>query len=202
MKRVLIGVTAALGLAAAAYAQDRGPGGAFSGGPFQDGPGMHGMRGPLSSEDRAAFTDARIAALHAGLKLNADQEKLWPPVEEAIRGLVKQRRDARMARRERFAGMNAGMGDDGRQDMPGTLRFMADWQAASADALRKLADASTPLYTSLDEGQKRRLAILARFTRPDGGMERRGPGGGYGPGRDGMMRRGDLVPKPADRTPG
>lgn len=197
MKRVLIGVTAALGLAAAAYAQDRGPGGPFHGGPFQDGAGMRGMRGPMSSEDRAAFTDARIAALHAGLKLNADQEKLWPPVEEAIRGLVKQRRDAWLARRERFAGMNAGMGDDTRQDMPGLLRFMADRQAASADALRKLADASAPLYTSLDEGQKRRLAILSRFMRPGGGMERGGmerggPGGGRGdgPGRDGMMRRG------------
>lgn len=192
MKRVLIGVTAALGLAAVAYAQDRGPGG-----PFHDGPGMRGMRQPMSSEDRAAFTDARIAALHAGLKLTADQEKLWPPVEEAIRGLVKQRRDAWTARRERFAGMNAGMGDDTRQDMPGLLRFMADRQAASADALRKLADASAPLYTSLDEGQKRRLAVLSRFMRSGGGMERggmerggmehRGPGG---PGRDGMMRRG------------
>ena len=31
--------------------------------------------------DIAAFGDARIAALHAGLKLTADQEKLWPPVE-------------------------------------------------------------------------------------------------------------------------
>jgi hypothetical protein len=38
----------------------------------------------LSPEDRAAFTDARIAAVHAGLKLNPDQEKLWPPVETAV----------------------------------------------------------------------------------------------------------------------
>lgn len=29
----------------------------------------------LNAEDIAAFADARIAALHAGLKLNADQEK-------------------------------------------------------------------------------------------------------------------------------
>ena len=40
---------------------------------------MHHMR--MNPEDRAAFVDARIAAVHAGLKLNADQEKLWPPVE-------------------------------------------------------------------------------------------------------------------------
>ncbi|HJZ21063.1 MAG TPA: hypothetical protein VJ226_08900, partial [Bradyrhizobium sp.] len=39
----------------------------------------------LSAEDRAAFADARIAAVHAGLKLTPDQEKLWPPVESAVR---------------------------------------------------------------------------------------------------------------------
>jgi hypothetical protein len=39
----------------------------------------------MNPEDRAAFADARIAAVHAGLKLNADQEKLWPPVEAAVR---------------------------------------------------------------------------------------------------------------------
>ena len=31
---------------------------------------MHHMR--MTPEDRAAFLDARIAAVHAGLKLNAD----------------------------------------------------------------------------------------------------------------------------------
>ena len=42
----------------------------------------------MNPEDRAAFTDARIAAVKAGLKLNADQEKLWPPVEAADRKSV------------------------------------------------------------------------------------------------------------------
>ena len=37
----------------------------------------------MNPEDRAAFADARIAAVHAGLKLTPDQEKLWPPVEAA-----------------------------------------------------------------------------------------------------------------------
>ena len=41
------------------------------------------------AEDAQAFMDARIAALHAGLKLSADQEKLWPPVEEAIRSAAR-----------------------------------------------------------------------------------------------------------------
>ena len=34
----------------------------------------------MNPEDRAAFTDARIAAVKAGLKLTPDQDKLWPPV--------------------------------------------------------------------------------------------------------------------------
>ena len=47
----------------------------------------------MSPEDRAAYADARIAAVHAGLKLTADQEKLWPPVETAVRELAKLRID-------------------------------------------------------------------------------------------------------------
>src|SRR5580658_2526939 len=52
----------------------------------------------MSPEDRAAMADARIAAVHAGLKLSADQEKLWPPVESAVRDLVKIRIDRAKAR--------------------------------------------------------------------------------------------------------
>ena len=47
----------------------------------------------FSPEDREAFTDARIAALRAGLKLTPDQKKLWPAVEDVIRGLDRQRRE-------------------------------------------------------------------------------------------------------------
>src|SRR3954464_789459 len=112
----------------------------------------------MNPEDRAAMVDARIAAVHAGLKLNADQEKLWPPVEAAIRDLAKQRQEARQARRERFMAMR----DQTERDVPGMLRFMADRQAASAESLRKLADASAPLYASLDDGQKRRMMRLGQ----------------------------------------
>src|SRR6202140_3138408 len=52
----------------------------------------------MSPEDRAAFADAKIAAVHAGLKLNADQEKLWPPVESAVREFAKLRIDRANAR--------------------------------------------------------------------------------------------------------
>ena len=52
----------------------------------------------MNPEDRAAFADARIAAVHAGLKLSADQEKLWPPVETAVRDFAKMRIDRANAR--------------------------------------------------------------------------------------------------------
>ena len=52
----------------------------------------------INPEDRAALVDARIAAVHAGLRLNADQEKLWPPVEAAVRDFAKMRLDRANAR--------------------------------------------------------------------------------------------------------
>lgn len=130
----------------------------------------------LNPEDRAAFVDARIAAVHAGLKLNADQEKLWPPVETAVREFAKLRIDRANAR------MNAGPGDRSRdgdtsrdagkpEDPIARLRQRAEDMGASSAALKKIADAADPLYKTLDEGQKRRLAVLTRHRGPFGGGE-------------------------------
>src|SRR6201996_1148307 len=58
----------------------------------------HGQHMRMNPEDRAAFADAKIAAVHAGLKLTPDQEKLWPPVESAVRDFVKLRIDRANAR--------------------------------------------------------------------------------------------------------
>ena len=116
---------------------------------------MQHMR--MTPEDRAAFVDARIAAVHAGLKLTADQEKLWPPVEAAVRDLVKLRIDRANARMK----AQDDAPDQQKPDDPvARLRERADIMAASAAALKKIADAADPLYKTLDDGQKRRLAIL------------------------------------------
>ena len=45
----------------------------------------------LAAEHEAAFTDARIAALKAGLKLTPAQEKNWPALETALRDVAKDR---------------------------------------------------------------------------------------------------------------
>src|SRR5258706_909185 len=78
MKKVLLAGIAALAIAGstAVYAQQR--------------PWSH-EHTRMSSEDRVAFADARIAAVKAGLKLTPDQEKLWPPVEAAVRDFAKLR---------------------------------------------------------------------------------------------------------------
>src|SRR6266436_7045924 len=137
----------------------------------------------MSPEDRAAFTDARIAAFKAGLKLTPDQEKLWPPVEAAVRDFAKLRIDRANAR------MNAQR--DGSQDqqkpddMVARLRERADNMATSAAAMKKIADAADPLYKSLDDGQKRRLAALTHMGHRFGG------GVGWHHGFEhGMMDRG------------
>lgn len=149
---------------------------------------MHRMR--LSPEDRAALTDARIAAVKAGLKLTPDQEKLWPPVEAAVRDFAKMRIDRANAR------MNAKPDDNAQNpdDPVARLRERADTMAATAAAMKRIADAADPLYKTLDEGQKRRLAILTHIGGRFGGgwrhhgfergMDRDREGGDRGYDRD------------------
>jgi hypothetical protein len=121
----------------------------------------------MSPEDRAAFTDARIAAVRAGLQLTPDQDKLWPPVETAVRDFAKMRIDranARMAARQDDAS-NAQKPDDAQMpdDPVARLRERADNMATAAAAMKRIADAADPLYKTLDDGQKRRLAILTHM---------------------------------------
>jgi hypothetical protein len=136
---------------------------------------MRHMR--MSPEDRAALADARIAAVHAGLKLNPDQEKLWPPVEAAVRDFAKLRIDRANAR------MSAPQDEQKPEDPVARLRERADSMATTAAALKKIADAADPLYKTLDEGQKRRLTILTHMQSRFGegswrhGSERGGMGG-------------------------
>jgi zinc resistance-associated protein len=116
----------------------------------------------FSPEDRAAFLDARIAALKAGLELNADQQKNWPPLELAMRDLAKERAARFAAWRERREGGDGQAGDDQAGDVNPIDRLTRASERLSARAadLQKLATAAKPLYDSLDEGQKRRFAVL------------------------------------------
>jgi zinc resistance-associated protein len=105
-----------------------------------------------SPADIKAFTDARIAGLKAGLALTPDQEKSWPPVEQAIRDMAQ----ARQARVQQWREQRRS------EDTIGKLRARADAMTQRAVELKKLADAAEPLYRSLTEEQKHRLRFLMR----------------------------------------
>jgi hypothetical protein len=133
-----------------------------------------------TAEDMAALAEARIAALKAGLKLTAEQEKNWPAVEAAIRGLAKQRAD-RIAEVRAQREARSRDARRPRRDTIERLRRSASEMNTRAAALTRLADAAEPLYNSLDEGQKHRFALLLRMGR------------GYGPvGHHRWQRRADL----------
>jgi len=161
MKKIIIAGATALVLAGstAAYAQYR--------------PWSHHGHSRFSTEDRAAFADAKIAAVKAGLKLTPDQEKLWPPLEAAVRDFAKLRIDRANARMEARR-------DDDRDRQPSDpvtrLRDRADAMATTAAAMKRIAETADPLYRTLDDAQKRRLSILT------------GMGGKHG--HRGEMRRG------------
>ena len=133
----------------------------------------------MNPEDRAAFADARIAAVHAGLKLNPDQEKLWPPVEAAVKDFAKLRIDRANARMEERRKGDDARGPETPDNPVARLQRRADDMATTAAALKKIAETADPLYKTLDDGQKRRLAILTH-------MEGEGRFGG----REGMRHRG------------
>jgi zinc resistance-associated protein len=143
MWKAIVAGTAALAIAGTSlvYAQQRG---GFDGGP----------RPQFNSDDMRAFGEARLAALKAGLTLTPDQEKNWPAFEQAARDYGKLRLDRMSAMR------NAAPSTDPVERLRQRAAAMTDTGAA----LKKLADATDPLYKSLDESQKRRFAVLNRLT--------------------------------------
>jgi zinc resistance-associated protein len=142
----------------------------------------HGHHQP-SAADLAAFTDARIAALKAGLELTPDQQKNWPAFEQALRDVAQLRIQRIEARHQ------GDSGDQGQTNSPfDRLGKRADNMAKMSAALKKVSDAGAPLYQSLNDAQKERFKTLARILRPhphrmafndrDGGWQGRGMGRG------------------------
>jgi hypothetical protein len=170
MWKSVVVATAALAIAGSSivYAQQRfGEGG--------DGPRFeHRHHHRMSAEDRAAFVDARIAALKAGLELTPDQAKNWPAFEQALREMAKLRAERRQAREARELGQTQA------PNAPlDRLSERADNMAKTSAVLKQIADAGKPLYMSLNDAQKERFQKLARMLRPHhhhGRFEERGQG--------------------------
>jgi zinc resistance-associated protein len=205
MLKPVVAATAVLAIAGSSivYAQHR----------FGDHDGFGHSWGPRaeqrhrpSAEDMAAFTDARIAALKAGLELTPDQAKNWPPFEQALRDAAQlriQRMQARQAAMQQGESAQPRQGQAAPQQgqTPANpfdrLGRRADALSKASAALKKVADTGAPLYQGLTDAQKARFHRLAHMLRPhfrhfasndrDGGGR---PGGrwfqhggeGFGPG--------------------
>src|SRR5215471_5671457 len=102
-----------------------------------------------SAEDLKSLTDARVAMIKAALQLTPDQEKYWPAVEDAIRARAKNRQ----ARLERVAELR----DSNPMEL---MQRRAESLNQRAADLKKVADAWEPLYKTLSEDQKKRMAFV------------------------------------------
>ncbi|CEJ15488.1 hypothetical protein BN1110_05833 [bacterium YEK0313] len=195
MRTFVVAGTLAAMMAATAFAQTPAPQGQAPQPGANQAAGTEagrGRRAQMNPEDRAAFLDARIAGLKALLRLTPEQERLWPPVEAALRESATLRAQRMQQWREMRVNPNAAQ-----QDPIQRLRAAAERMTENATAMKKLADAAQPLYATLDANQKRRAnAFLNRgrgmmagrhgMMHHERGMMRgeAGPGMHRGPGGD------------------
>jgi hypothetical protein len=104
-----------------------------------------------------AAIDGQLKGMKASLRLNADQEKLWPPFESA----VKDGETARLAALQKEQGPNLSPID--------RLNATAERVAQSAAVLNSIVEAAKPLYMSLDDAQKHKFVTLGRMLVPERG---------------------------------
>src|SRR3974377_1848865 len=120
---------------------------------------------PVSAEDQKTLTDLRIDLVKAALQLTPAQEKLWPPVESAIRARAEDRK-ARIAKIQQTVGRRA---DESRievmrnRDPIAFLQRRSEALAQRSADLDKLAEAWQPLYKTLSPDQRQRRGGLALF---------------------------------------
>ena len=119
----------------------------------------------LNAADRNTLTDMRIDLVKAALQLTPDQEKYWPPVESAIRARAEDRK-ARIAKIGETVGKRA---DESRvevlrnRDPIAFLQRRSEALAQRSADLDKLAEAWQPLYNTLSQEQRQRMAAVTIF---------------------------------------
>jgi hypothetical protein len=142
-KFVTVGL-AALFISASSFAYAQAPSAATAKG---------GQNGP-SAQDLAALTDTRVELVKMALDMTPDQQKLWPPVEEAIRARAS-------SRQARLAKLASAMESEKDYTPLEIMRARAEGLMDRGTSLKKLVDAWQPLYNTLDNRQKVRLRVLA-----------------------------------------
>ncbi len=115
-------------------------------------------------EENTSALDAWIASRKASLKLSPEQEKYWPPVERVLRDILSVREERREGLRDRR----------NPEDAIASLRNRATGMAQTSANLKRLADATEPLYRTLSGEQQRRFhAMLGIGGRRYGGWRYR-----------------------------
>ncbi|WP_293868261.1 Spy/CpxP family protein refolding chaperone [uncultured Alsobacter sp.] len=100
-----------------------------------------------TAQDAAAVLDARLAALKTVIGMTADQEKLWAPLDAAIRQVARNAADRRVQRESAAQP----------QDFVDILTRSADAEAARVADVKSVSGALKPLVASLSEAQRRRI---------------------------------------------
>jgi hypothetical protein len=158
MRKFLLASVAVAGLASSTFALTAyGASGGESAGPDV-------ARIQRMLERQAVMLDAHLAAMKAGLKLAADQEKNWPAFESAIR-------DAEKAREDRWRQVRERMSQGERPSPIERMTIMSEHLKKVAAQLQLVAAASRPLYDSLADEQKRAFGPLMREFRLRGRHE-------------------------------
>ena len=119
----------------------------------------------LSAGEWKALTDLRIDLVKDALQLTPDQTKYWPAIEEAIRTRAKNR-EVRIKKIVETVGQRADTSPLEalrNRDPVNFLNRRADALAQRSADLKGLADAWQPLYVTLSQDQKRRMAALTIF---------------------------------------
>lgn len=124
---------------------------------------LAGAEERVSQADVNSLADLRITLIKSALQLTPEQEKLWPPVEDAIRARAQNRVErveatVGLAEERRARGVIETMRNRNPIDF---MRRRADNLAQRSDDLNKLADAWQPLYRTLTPEQRRRMGALA-----------------------------------------
>lgn len=190
MKKIVTLATAAAlltGVGTYAYAQAQAP--ATQPNAQEQTQNQRRERPRLSQDDFNRLVDARVAAIKAGLKLTPDQERLWAPVETAIRNAANQRYTRMTEFRENREQRRSA-------DFMQRFEQRSTMQTERAQTSSAIATALRPLWDSFSEDQKRIAPRLMREAVNDGlgwrGHGRRGGRDGHHGHRAEMRHHGMM----------
>ncbi len=128
----------------------------------------------MSPEARERLQEGKIASAKATLKLTAEQEKLWAPIEEQVRTMYKERAEKRAERQKRREERRAEREKGGDQKTAETRQRpnvaeryerIAKRMSDRADKMKAFSSAFSPFYASLTDQQKEVVGPAMRELR-------------------------------------